>query len=183
MPNNNKTRTRLLALVVVVVLIVGCGSGADMRDDSAANLMPNLPGYSVQTTLDLQDAISKVAGAAALIAAQPEMTALIAAATGLARCYQEAGAVEGRVYTRDSNPLQAGLVIIINRNQLTNPALLSNCIFGGEAGPSIMAQQALQPCANVYTLPRDNNEFYIAYVGTDPSVCTDFCSALQGCAQ
>lgn len=176
-------RIRMAMLVVAVLLVAGCGSGAVMRDDTAANLMPNLPGFSSQSTLDLQDAIAKIAGVASLAAAQPEITAVIAAASSLARCYQEAGAVEGRVYTRDADPLQAGLILIVNRNQLTNPALLSNCIFGQESGPSIMAQSAIQPCANVYSLPRDNNEFYIAYVGTDPSVCAEFCSALQGCVQ
>lgn len=176
-------KMRLIVLALAIILIAGCGSGAAMRDDSAANLMPNVPGFTSQTTLDLQDAITKIVGAASLAAAQPEVAAAIAAASSLARCYQEAGAVEGRVYTRDINPLQAGLVIIINRNKLTDPSLLSNCIFGGNAGPGIMAQQLAQPCANVYTLPKDDNEFYIAYVGTDPSVCTEFCSALQGCTQ
>jgi hypothetical protein len=176
-------KTRLIVLAIAVVLVAGCGNGAAMRDDSAANLMPNVPGFSWQTTLDLQDTIAKIAGVASLAAAQPEITAVITAASSLARCYQEAGAVEGRVYTRDADPLQAGLIIIINRNQLTDPALLSNCIFGGDTGARIMVEQAIQPCANVYSLPRDNNEFYIAYVGTDSSVCAEFCSSLQGCAQ
>ncbi len=177
-------KTWLAALAVAAVLLAGCGSGTAVRDEGAANLMPNLSGFSWQSTLDLQDAITKISGAASLAAAQPQITAAIVAASSLARCYQEAGAVEGRVYTRDADPLQAGLVIIINRNQLTNPDLLSACIFGQDTGPSIMAQSAaIQPCANVYSLPRDNNEFYIAYVATDPSVCAEFCSALQGCVQ
>jgi hypothetical protein len=171
----------VLALVLIIVMVAGCGGGASVRDSTAGDMMPNLSGYTITNTLDIQTAIANVVGAASLAAAQPQITGLIAAVSGLARCYQEAGAVEGRVYISREDPFLAGVIVIINRNQLLNPAVLTNCIGGG--GRQMAPLADIQPCARVYTLQRDNNEFYIAYVATNPEVCTAFCSGLPGCTQ
>jgi hypothetical protein len=39
----------------------------------------------------------------------------------------------------------------------------------------------LEPCAKSYTLKKDDNEFYVAFVATTPQMCETFCSKLEGC--
>jgi hypothetical protein len=169
----------MLVLGLVVVLIAACDA-PPQRDSSAYNMLPNLADYNMADAVDIQDAISKVAGAAALGAAQPQITALVAAANEIAKCYQQAGAIVARVYTNKADVFKAGTVVIINRNALTNPQTFLNCV-----APSFVAAPAaaFSPCANAYTLPKGNNEFYIGYVATNTDVCAAFCANLDGCGR
>jgi hypothetical protein len=172
-------QVRALTFMLIAVLVVGCAQNT--TDSTAANMMPNLSYYTGIQATDIQDAIAKVAGAASLAALQPQVTALIAGVSSLAKCYQDAGAVQGRAYVNNSDPTLAGFVVIVNRNVLLSPTTLLNCVAPrAPAGLSAPAA-AIQPCAKVYTLSKNNNEFYIAYAATNPDLCTAFCSALEGC--
>lgn len=162
--------------VIVLLALAACGQPGG-TDTTAASLMPQLPDYNTMDTLDIQDAITKLAGAASLGAGQPEITALVAGANGLTACYQRAGAIQGRAFVNKADPTKAGVVVIINRNRLTDPVLFLSCV----APPGAMGVMSIQPCAKAYTLKRDNNEFYIGYVATNEDVCSTFCSSLQGC--
>ncbi len=164
-------------LVVIAVILSACGQGTP--EPSAAALMPNLPGYDVTDTLDIQNAISKAAAVASLGAQQPELTALIAGVNNLVNCYQQAGAVQGRTYVNHTDILKSGVVVIVNRNVVTDPNLFVNCVLP-QAGPRL-APTLIQPCGKTYTLDKDNNQFYIGYAATNPEVCAAFCAALQGC--
>jgi hypothetical protein len=84
-----------------------------------------------------------------------------------------------RTYTDKTFPLSAGFVAIIDRNAVTNPANWQQCLTGK---PNATAQAVtLQPCATTFTLKKDNNEFYIAYVATTVELCQALCSRLEGC--
>jgi hypothetical protein len=172
---------RVASLIVILGLVVSAcdGLGQPARDDSAANLMPSPAGYTVVNTLDIQDTLAKLSGGAALAAASPQVTALIAAANAVAKCYQQAGAVEGRVMYKNAEPIKAGAIVIINRNKALDPATLVQC--AGSVGPNVAGVAALKPCAKAFTLQKDNNEFYVAFVGSDTEVCTAMCSSIQGC--
>jgi hypothetical protein len=83
------------------------------------------------------------------------------------------------VYTDKTFPLSAGFVAIIDRNAVTTPANWQQCLTGQ---PRASAQAVtLQPCATTFTLKKDNNEFYIAYVATTVELCQALCSRLEGC--
>lgn len=167
-------------LTVIVVAVAAACTGAAQRDESAANLIPALPDYEVINTLDVQDAIAKVAGGTTLLAGQPQIAAMVVVANEITKCYQNVGAIEARVFVRRSNPLHAGALIVINRNKLTDPQTFLGCVLPNTgSGPRVAVQ--LQPCTKAYTLQKDNNEFYIAYVATDESVCTELCSKMEGC--
>ncbi len=168
---------RTAVLVISSLFVIGACGEAPPKNTAAQDLLPNPAGYQVNNVLDIQDAIAKLAGVSALAAAQPQVTALVAAANSLTQCYQKAGAVEGRTYVKIADPFKAGVLFIVNRNLLADPNLLLACV-----APRVgLRAEALQPCAKVYTLRKDNNEFYIAYAATDQEVCTTLCSALQGC--
>jgi len=164
-------------VLILAVLLSACGQQNVTKEPSAAALMPNLAGYQVSDTTNLQDAITKLAAGAAALAGQPELAALVAGANTVVACYQKAGAVEGRSYVNTSDVTKAGVVVIVNRNVLTDPNTFVNCVRPA-AG---MRAAVIQPCGKAYTLTTQNNEFYIGYVATNPEVCQAFCSALQGC--
>jgi hypothetical protein len=174
----------VMALTLVFgSIIVACSSlPGGQKDNNAAALMPAPAGYSVANTIDIQDTITKIAGAAALGSGQPQFTALVAAANEIAKCYQNAGAIEGRVLTKQTDPTKAGAVIIINRNLVSDPNLFLGCV--GLGGSSELAGgQALQPCVDAYTISTGTNEFYVGYVATDVEVCQAVCNNMAGCTK
>jgi hypothetical protein len=176
MPNFLQVTIRGIVVLAICALTLSACSQPP-KDTSAASMLPNLAGYTISDVADLRDAIAKVAGGSALLTGQPELTALVAGVNGLVSCYQKAGAIEGRTYVKNADPTTAGVLIIANRNALTNPANIVSCVAPGMGAQSIM----IQPCAKVYTLDKDNNQFYIAYAGTNNEMCSAFCSNLGGC--
>ncbi len=182
MPNSShfamQAAIRGIVCAAICALTLSACSAAVTKDTSTQSLLPNLPDYNVSDTTNIQDAIAKVAGGSALVAGQPEAVALIAGVNSLVSCYQKAGAIEGRTYVNKSDPTTAGVLIIVNKNALTDPQTIISCVAPKGAGAqSIM----IQPCAKAYTLNKDNNQFYIAYAGTNDKICSAFCSNLQGC--
>jgi hypothetical protein len=166
-------------LVIVMALSLSACGGAVTKEPTAGTMLPNLADYHMTDTLDVQAAITNFAGAASLGTGQVEMTAVIAGVNSIVGCYQSAGAISGRTYVNKADPLKSGVVVIINRNVLTDPNLFLTCVV-----PSgVMRAQAdvPQPCGNAYTLDKENNQFYIGYAATNGEVCATFCSSLEGC--
>lgn len=169
---------RLGVLMLVFALVVSACQGNVTTNTAADSFLPNLPDYTATDTADIQDAISKVAGAAALGTGQVQVTAAIAAANSLFSCYQKAGAIKGRAYVQKANPTYAGVVFVVNNNVLTDPATFAGCAMGGRRSAQT---GGLSPCGKFYTLEKDNNKFYIGYAATDESVCAQFCASLEKC--
>jgi len=126
--------------------------------------------------------LAKVADGTALAAANPELIPLIQRVEASLTCYQGLGAVALRTYTDKTFPLSAGVVAIIDRNALADPANFANCVLGRAQGDA-SAMPTIDPCVKTYTLKKDNNEFYIAYVATTQEMCMAFCSKLEGCTE
>jgi hypothetical protein len=165
-------------LSIVTIALAACGAGPATKDISAASLLPNLDDYGTADTADIQDAITKLAGAASLSTGQVEVTALIAGVNSIVGCYQKAGAISGKAYVNKTDPLKAGVIVIANRNLLTDPSLFLSCVVPS----SLRAQSAAsQPCGKTYTLDTGTNQFYIGYAATNAEVCATFCNALQAC--
>src|SRR5689334_4372985 len=97
----------VVCVTICTLTLVACAPGVT-KDTSAENLLPNLPDYEVSDTTNIQDAIAKVAGGAALVAGQPEAAALVAGVSTLVNCYQQAGAIEGRTYVNKADVTTAG---------------------------------------------------------------------------
>ena len=169
-------------ILALGLILSGCGQGP-APDNSASNLMPVLADYNSETTLDIQNAISKLGSAAALAGAQVEVAASVQAVDGLLTCYEKAGAIVGQAYVNKTNPLYAGLIIIVNKNVLTNPQTFLSCLAPKTllSAPNGSTTTQIQPCTHAYTLNQNGNTFYIAYIGTNSQVCASFCSGLQGC--
>ena len=65
----------VVCVTICTLTLVACAPGVT-KDTSAENLLPNLPDYEVSDTTNIQDAIAKVAGGAALVAGQPDQCLL-----------------------------------------------------------------------------------------------------------
>jgi hypothetical protein len=169
-------------VLILGLILASCGQGP-APDNSASNLMPDLADYNATSVLNIQDALAKLTSLAAAAGAQIEISAGVTAISSLATCYEKAGAVVGQAYESKTNPVNAGLIVIVNKNVMTNPQTFIQCVlpktnFSAPAGSTPPAQ----PCSKAYSLNQDNNTFYIAYVGTNSTVCQAFCSALKGCS-
>jgi hypothetical protein len=110
----------------LVLFLAACSAGVP-RDESTAALLPNLIGYNVENTLNITDALTKAGAGAALAGGQVQFAAAVGVIGNYAACLQRAGAIEGRTYLQQENPLKAGLIIVVNRNKLTDPQTLLGC--------------------------------------------------------
>lgn len=142
--------------------------------------MPDLPGYRVVEDQTVQQYIKSLAEGAALLAGNPGMLFLIEKLDRAVTCYQEAGAVNMRIFSDEASPVSSGAIAIADRNRMTDPETLFRC--AGRGLVPFSSEATVDPCAQSYTLQRDDNEFYIIYVGTTREICETFCSNLEGCA-
>ena len=164
-------------MLTTVLLLAAC----QPKQDSAKDLLPDVPNTTVVEGQTLTQFLAKLADGASLAAANPELIPVIQRIETSATCYQDAGAIALRTYSDKAFPLYAGIVAIADRNALTDPANFLNCVVKPRPGVGTAAL-ALEPCAKTYTLKKNDNEFYIAFVATTPQMCEAFCSKLEGCA-
>jgi len=163
-------------LFTAVLLLSAC----QPKQGNAKALLPAVPNTTVVEGQTITQFLAKLADGAALAAANPELIPVIQRIETSATCYQDAGAVALRTYTDQTFPLSAGIVAIVDRNALTNPANFLSCVVKPQPGVEAGAP-TLEPCAKTYTLKKDENEFYVAYIATTPQMCEAFCSRLEGC--
>jgi hypothetical protein len=134
----------------------------------------------VITGMTIAEYIASLADGQSLLTGNPVLVAAIEFTQGAINCYQQIGAVAVRIYSDQTFPLSSGIVAIVDRNAITDLGNLTRCLGGGQ---EVGAQAALQVCAHTYTLRKDDNEFYIAYIGTTGEMCDAFCSRLEGCPE
>jgi hypothetical protein len=77
--------------------------------------------------------------------------------------------------------LSAGIVAIVDRKALTDPANFANCVLGIARAREASGAPTINPCVRTYTLQKDDNEFHIAYIATTQEMCQAICSRLEDC--
>ncbi len=180
-----KSSMRLYLWLIAIAILLGgvglfLGVGGTDSQPPAAKMLPDLPSYDTIEDQQLTEYIKNLSGGAALLLGHPELAATVAVIDQVVGCYQEVGAVRMRAYANQEFPLSAGAVAIADRNALLDPVNLFRCV--APVIPDASAERPeIQPCTARYTLSRDDNEFYIVYVGTTEAICRDFCTALEGC--
>jgi hypothetical protein len=179
-------RVAIIVLIITTLaglaLFQGCDDNPD-RQPPAARLLPDLNGYNQVEGQTITTYVSTLAGGAALLAGQPQLTATVAVVDHIIGCYQDVGAVRARVYSQQEQPLAAGAIAIADRNEISDPANLFQCVLPAslDAVPTSPETIVIEPCTASYTLTRNNNELYIIYAATTPDVCQAFCRNLEGC--
>ena len=169
--------SRKMGLLVVVVswMLVSCNS----QQGSAQSVLPDIANTTVVEGQTITQFVSKLTDGAALIAASPQLIPVIQRVEASATCYQNLGAVALRTYTDRTFPLSAGIIAVVDGNAVKDPVNFAHCVLGSAQADS--ATPTIQPCVKSYTLKKNNNEFYIAYIATTKEMCTAFCSKLEGC--
>jgi hypothetical protein len=167
-------------IVLLTLLAALALTACQTQRGSAKDMLPDVPNSTVVEGQTITQFLAKVADGATLAGANPELIPLIQRVEASLTCYQGLGAVALRTYTDKTFPLSAGVVAIIDRNALTNPTNFGNCVLGRAQGGAA-SSVTIDPCVKTYTLKKDNNEFYIAYIATTKEMCTAFCSKLEGC--
>ena len=167
-----------MTVLTLIGIVAACGPIG--RPGGAADLLPNVPRAKIVEGKTITQYISSLTEGQALLAGNPLLVAAIEFTEGAVKCYQDIGAVAVRIYSDETFPLSSGLVAIVDRNAIANLGNLANCLSGGK---QVTAQAVIEICAHTYTLKKDDNEFYIAYLGTTEEMCQAFCSGLEGCAE
>jgi hypothetical protein len=168
----------LLVSLMAAIALTAC----QMQKGSASAMLPDVPDTTVVEGQTVTQFLAKIADGAALAAANPQLIPVVQRVEASLTCYQDLGAVALRTYTAKQFPLSAGVVAIVDRKALTDPVNFANCVLGEAQGVTGAERPTIQPCTKSYTLKKDDNEFYIAYVATTQEMCEAFCSRLEGCA-
>lgn len=171
---------RRIGLIALTLLVLTAACDSLGRPGGAAGLLPDVPDAEVVEGQTISEYIATLTSGATLLAGNPPLVAAIEFAQGAINCYQDIGAVAVRVYSDKEFPLSSGMVAIVDRNAITDLGNLARCLGGGQ---EFGAQAAIDVCAHFYTLKKDDNEFYIAYVGTTQEMCQAFCTRLEGCSE
>lgn len=169
---------RILLLGLIAALSL---TACQTQRGSARELLPEVPNTTVVEGETITQFLTKVTDGAALVAASPQLVPLIQRVESSLTCYQGLGAVALRTYTDKDFALSAGIIAIIDRKALTNPANFANCVLGSAQVPDDSTARTIEPCVKTYTLNKDDNEFHIAYIATTREMCQAFCSRLEGC--
>ena len=165
--------------ITLTVLLSAAACDLQGRSGGATAMLPDVPNTDRIEGTAISDYISSLGEGAALLHANPVLAVAIERAQGVLDCYQRIGAVAIRVYSDKSNPLSTGLVAIVDRTALTDPANFARCLVGDQAEAGV--QDVVSICANYYFLKKEEAEFDIAYVATSQALCDAFCSRLEGC--
>jgi hypothetical protein len=169
--------------IFLLILLAGLTLAAcQTQRGSARDMLPVVPNSTVVEGQTITQYLAKAADGAALAAANPELILLIQRVEASLICYQDLGAVALRTYTDKTYPLSAGIVAIVDRKAMTDPANFMNCVVGSAQAPSAAAP-TIDPCVKTYTLQKDDNEFYLAYVASTQEMCQAICSQLEGCME
>lgn len=180
---------RKLMLMSAVLLIAACSrigvpgvapvpTTGDTASDpsSAAQFVPDLPGYISTNASNISTAISTITGGASVITGNPVTAALIAQIDGMIACYQNVGAVAAKVYAEANIANIAagqvpavGALAVINQDRLVNNFL--PCALNGNQGLRAQAAEAT-PCGSSGTFTVNGETLWYVYAATQQELCT-----------
>jgi hypothetical protein len=170
-----KMRIWVVTLTVSIIAVACTPPGFTGQAES---MLPDVPNTTIVKGQTIAEYIASLASGGSLLTGNPPLAAAIEFAQGAINCYQEIGAVAVRIYSDNAFPLSSGMVAIVDRNAITDLGNLARCLGGGAEAS---AQATIQICTHSYALPRDDNEFHIAYLATTVEMCQAFCTRLEGC--
>jgi hypothetical protein len=143
---------------------------------SAAQFVPDLPGYLSTNASNISSAISTITGGASALSGNLVGTALIAQIDGMIACYQNVGAVAAKVYAQADIATIAqgqvptvGALAVVNQDRLVNNFL--PCALGS-GGANTLGAQAAQPCSGSGSFVVNNETLWYLYAATNQDLCT-----------
>ncbi len=176
-------RSMFVLLIVGLLSLTGCElateTGHTSSDAPAAqNFFPALPGYNIQTTDNVQDAITAAMGGASLLSGNPIQAALVTQVDRVIDCYREVGAVDARVYVEQIGNLEtvrvpiAGVLAVINQDRVRENFL--QCVTSTPLD-GFRAQSAQpEPCYGSGTFRFGDDTISYLFAATDQPLCQSF---------
>ena len=168
-----------IVMLILILALTACSlsgeTGDDDRDDEAAqSFVPNLTGYDLHETDNLQDTMAAAAGGASVLTGNVVVGLLIQRVDSLIDCYREVGAVEAVLYTERidvSNPRVpiGGALAVINQDRVRDNFLA--CVT--DIGMGVFGAQAAEPepCYGYGTFDFSGDTISFIYAATDQPLC------------
>lgn len=168
-------RTKFVFTLLAAMLFL---TACNPNPGGATAMLPNISTANIVEGKTISEFLAGLPGGSTLKTAFPQLFSVVERVEQVTSCYSKIGAVAARTYSDKITPLSSGTVAIVDRNALLDPGNFNACVLQPRA---LSSQPTISPCAKAYTLKKDNNEFYIAYVASTQEMCAAFCSALEGC--
>jgi hypothetical protein len=175
------TKRLLILLTLGAVALAACSfeTKGDKTDPEAAqSFIPTLPGYNIQETDHLQDAIASAAGGASLLTGNIVQAALVQRIDALIDCYRNTGAVDARIYVERLDTLNevrvpiGGALAVINQDRVRDNFL--GCVTQGPAGLFGAQSAQAEPCYGSGTFQFNGDTISYIYGATDRPLCDLF---------
>lgn len=205
---------RVLALFALCVLLGGC-PGPDVPSDTPPtdpgsppvtpstdgdpseeidSLLPTLPGrYRTFEDEQVRSTLAETGEIGAELAHRNDLGIVITTSDTFVACYQQAGAISGRLYW-DTEQLESFVAGgIAAQERVASPELLMSCttqailaavkawLFDQLFHNQDYEENPLKACGGTYTVTTPNDSYHVVYFGTTKRACDDFC-ANDNCA-
>lgn len=177
-------RSLIVILMLALLGLTGCALGTETGHTSgdapaAQSFFPNVPGYNVQATNSVQDAIVTALGGASLLSGNPIQAALVMQVDRVIDCYRDVGAVDARIYVEQLSNLDsvrvpvAGVLAVINQDRVRDNFLA--CISQTPLDGMFRSQAAQpEPCYGSGTFRFGNDTISYLFAATDRPLCQSF---------
>jgi hypothetical protein len=167
----------LLSGLIAALVLTACQT----QRGSAKDLLPDIPNTTVVEGETITQFLAKAADGAALAAASPQLIPLIQRVEASLTCYQDLGAVALRTYTDKQFALSAGLIAIVDRKALTDPANF-RCVLERRLGTQASSTPTINPASDLHAA-EGRQRFHIAYIATTRRCARRFVRAWKAAGQ
>ncbi|GEM_PF-3094791 len=166
------SRAGLLLALLFALAACDAPGGADVTP-------PTIAGYNQQNGKDALNAVLGGGGAlSVLIGRDLRFAALANVAGRLGGCASDTGTIRWSLYSAQSDPTSAGVILLASKNMLSRPDVLLSCALRGGT-----TESAFSPCSTNYSYNAVGDTVYVFYAATRQSVCDDFQRSLPAPAQ
>lgn len=176
-------RCLIVILLLGVFVLAGCDIAPTTSDrasdpQAAQQYFPQLGGYNVTQTDNIQSAIATAAGGAGVLTGNPVQAAMVAQIDSIINCYRDVGAVDARIYieniTIDNVRIPtAGVLAVINEDRLRDNflACVARTPLDGRMSPQSVQPE---PCFGSGSFTHQDNRISYLYAATDTPLCSLF---------
>lgn len=177
------TRKLIILTLLSFLLLAACESTGDTTEDPEAvqNFFPQVPGYNMQQTTNIQDAVTTAMSAAGISSGNLVGMGVVIKLDDFVDCYREVGAFDARVYVEQPSddmiqegvrPPRAGVVVLVNQNRLMDN--LMPCMARAPSGPFSAQDATPEPCYGNGEFVFNEDTFGYLYAATDQPLCDQY---------
>ncbi|MFW5692065.1 MAG: hypothetical protein ACOCX3_01805 [Chloroflexota bacterium] len=175
-------RMGLVLILLSALMLAACETTGDTSEDAEAaqSFFPQLSGYTVQSTDNVQDAISSALAAAGVGTGNFVATGAVLKIDDFIDCYRSVGAFDARIFVEQPTDAlivegvrapMAGVVVVINQDRVMDNLL--PCLA---RAPEAFSPQAIvpEPCYGNGTFEFAGDTIGYLYAATDRPLCERF---------